>query len=67
MSEREYFFSGYCFHLDGARTVGIVENHRVLVECDCDYECCESRIKCSIGCAIHGVLSPEEGNCGGKT
>ena len=46
--EQEYFFSGYCRALDGARTVAVVTENSQITEVDCAYPNCPHAPACPI-------------------
>jgi len=56
--EQEYFFSGYCRALDGARTVAVVTQNGEITEVDCAYPHCPHAPNCPIAQQIPQKASP---------
>lgn len=52
----EYFVSGYCRQLDGARMVELEVENRQILDCDCDYGCCPFQTVCKIAESIEEKL-----------
>ena len=46
--EKEYFFTGYCRVLDGARTVEVIVEGKQVTEVDCAWPNCIHRASCPI-------------------
>jgi hypothetical protein len=53
--EKEFFFTGYCRCLDGARTVEVIAEDGEVTEVDCAYPDCIHHANCPIAKEIDRI------------